>query len=129
MQRLDVYMYRGSFYYCTYHQDRFLPAPSTSAADHRTDSHNRFRRLQYVRRTGEEAANLHSELLMRRSTPEPLTVDNTLLFSHFPVSPFPRLCFRSRFELSHLLEPPDPASFPRIASLPLAWLLSMNFPA
>ena len=32
-------MYKGSIYYCTYNQDRFLQAPSTSAADHQTDSH------------------------------------------------------------------------------------------
>ena len=55
--REHVYMCRGSFYYCTYHQDRFLPAPSTSAADHQTDLHNgnslvpkpqAFHRMQYV---------------------------------------------------------------------------------
>ena len=31
MQRLDVYMCRESFYYCTDHHDRFLPAPSSDA--------------------------------------------------------------------------------------------------
>ena len=69
-------MCRGSFYYCTFHQDRFLPAPSTSAADHQTDSHNgnslvpkaqAFHRLQY-RGLGTRLTCLHSELRMRTLT-------------------------------------------------------------
>ena len=55
MQRLNVCICRGGFHYCTDPQDRFLPAPLTSAAN--SDSHNvaialspgpqAFRRLQY----------------------------------------------------------------------------------
>ena len=69
-------MRNGSFYYCTYHEDRFLPAPSTSAAGHQKDSHNgnslvpkpqAFHRLQYVA-LGARLHMLAYELRMRTLT-------------------------------------------------------------